>query len=64
VFSQSARLVAAEVPFDFIVNKKVLPRGDYDITIASSRLVRIQQSDGGGEAGELTAVNFKAVSRS
>jgi hypothetical protein len=54
VFGQSARLVAAEIPFDFIVNEKMLPRGDYDITITSNGLVRIQQSDGRAAAAVFT----------
>ena len=54
VFGQSARLVRAEIPFDFIVNEKVLPRGDYDITITSNGLVRIQQSDGRASAAVFT----------
>ena len=47
--AQSARLIAANIPFNFVVKDKVLPAGEYTIEriqVAASEALKIQSRDG------------------
>jgi len=43
-----------QIPFDFVVNQELLPSGQYDVTVASSGVVRLQLVDGRSSAAVLT----------
>ncbi|HEX5734743.1 MAG TPA: hypothetical protein VF131_18065 [Blastocatellia bacterium] len=47
--AQAARLIGANIPFNFVVKDKVLPAGDYilePIQVGASQALKIQSADG------------------